>query len=292
MHVDIKPRLRNLQVATRYLTATNFMGEYTSVFKGRGIEFVDYRAYQPSDDASMIDWRASLRTGQTLVREYSEERNLNLLFMVDSSASMVFGSHEKLKHEYAAELVASMAMGTLSEGDCVGMHMFGKGVVARVPPYVGRQQAYLILKNLVNPNNYGGKCDFSKAIEETSAVLEKHSIVMFVSDFIGFTEKDERFMKIAARKYDAVAIVVRDPRDNELPDGLNLITLEDPQGERQMVIDSDRIRGDYAAAVKEELANLENFFHRNGIDHVFLDTSKPFIAPIIKFFRKRREKWR
>jgi uncharacterized protein (DUF58 family) len=292
VHIDVTPRIHHLQVATRYLVATNFMGNYTSVFKGRGIEFADYRKYEPSDDASAIDWKASLRAGDTLVREYQEERNLNLLFLLDSSASMIFGSHEKLKHEYAAELVASMTMGALAEGDSVGLSMFNERVVARVNPYVGRQQLYLMLRNLVNPKNYGGKCNYSQALEETSAMLEKHSILMIVSDFIGFTEADKRFLRTASRKYDTVALIVRDPRDNELPQGLNLVTVCDPYTERQMVVDVDKIREEFAENVAKEISELQVFFRQNRINHVFLDTSKPFIAPVIKFFKERKEKCR
>jgi hypothetical protein len=123
-------------------------------------------------------------------------------------------------------------------------------------------------------------------------MLEKHSILMIVSDFIGFTEADKRFLRTASRKYDTVALIVRDPRDNELPQGLNLVTVCDPYTERQMVVDVDKIREEFAENVAKEISELQVFFRQNRINHVFLDTSKPFIAPVIKFFKERKEKCR
>jgi len=292
VHIDLKPRIRKLEIATRYLAQTNFMGEYASVFKGRGIEFADYREYQPTDDSSLIDWKASMRAGQMLVREYMEERNLTVLLLVDSSSSMIFGSHDKLKHEYAAELIASLARGALFEGDSVGVMMFNEGVVAHTPPYIGMQQTYHIFKNLANPANYGGPCHFNKAIVEMSSRLERYSILMLVSDFIGLDEDGRRFLRIAAKKYEVIAIVVRDPRDNELPEGLNLVTIRDPYGRRQKIIDVDKVRARFNAEARKELLELEDFFKRSGIDYVILDTSKPFTVSMIKFFKRRKDKWR
>jgi len=292
VHIDIEPRIYKLQIATRYLVDTNFMGNYASAFKGVGIEFADFRKYEPQDDASLIDWKASLRARETLVREYQEERNVTLMFLLDSSASMVFGSHEKLKHEYAAELIASMTMSALGEGDCVGMNMFSDRITAKVRPNVGSRQTYMMFHNLVDPNNYGGGCDYTNALRETSLTLPKHSILMIVSDFIDLKEEDKRALRITARKYDTTAFVVRDPRDNELPAGLNLITVSDPVTGEQLVIDVEKIRYEFAASAKKQLNELEAFFKANRIDYIFLNTSESVIKPIINFLRRRQRRSR
>jgi uncharacterized protein (DUF58 family) len=292
VHIEIEPRIHKLQIATRYLVATNFMGNYASAFKGVGIEFADFRKYEPSDDASLIDWNASLRARETLVRKYQEERNVTLMFLLDCGATMLFGSHEKLKHEFAAELVASMTMGALGEGDCVGMSMFNDRIVAQVRPSVGRRQLYLMFRNLVDPRNYGGVCDYANVFREISSTLPRRSIVMLVSDFIGLKEQDKQFLRVAGRKYDLTALVVRDPRDNELPAGLNLITVSEPNTGEQLVIDVEKIRDEFAASVRKELGDLEAFFKANHIDYLFLNSSESFVPPVINFLQRRQKKIR
>ena len=181
-------------------------------------------------------------------------------------------------------------MGALVEGDSVGMNMFNERVVANVRPFVGRQQLYVVLRSLVNPKNYGGRCDYSAALKETSSVLASHSILMIVSDFIGLKEEDKRILRMAARKYDLAAFIIRDPRDGELPSGLNLVTVSDPYSGEQLVIDVEKVRDAYAAEAKKELNELEAFFKSSRIDYVLLDTSKPFIEPLVGFFRRRQQK--
>ena len=109
LNIDLLPVLRKIPFVKKGLLTSTTVGAYKSVFKGRGLEFAGYRPYSTTDDASLIDWKATARTGDVLVREYIEERNLNIIFLFDVSDSMLFGSTDKLKAEYAAELVASLS---------------------------------------------------------------------------------------------------------------------------------------------------------------------------------------
>ena len=98
--VDIVPALKRLEILSKGLTSSSAIGAYRSVFKGKGLEFSGYRQYSLEDDASLIDWKASARTDQILIKEYVEERNVDVFFLVDCSSSMLFGSSNKLKAEY------------------------------------------------------------------------------------------------------------------------------------------------------------------------------------------------
>ena len=87
--------------------STSILGEYKSVFKGVGLEFEEYRRYEAGhDDAKGIDWKASLRASDLLIKTYIEERNLNIFIAVDVSSSMLLGSSKMLKYEYAANIAA------------------------------------------------------------------------------------------------------------------------------------------------------------------------------------------
>src|SRR3989344_6963469 len=101
LNVNFPPLIKKREMSSRRGMFGPLTGEYRSAFKGRGLEFTGYRKYDPSDDASLIDWKASLRSKDLVVREMVDERNLEILFAFDVSSSMSFASGEKLKNEYA-----------------------------------------------------------------------------------------------------------------------------------------------------------------------------------------------
>ena len=92
LKIEVTPSLKRLDLITKGLVNTRFIGNYASAFKGRGLEFASYRVYTPNDDASLIDWTASSRARKLLVKEFVEERNLNIVFIVDVSSKMMLPS--------------------------------------------------------------------------------------------------------------------------------------------------------------------------------------------------------
>ena len=106
---ELAKKIRYIQIYTNKAVNDILAGEYHSVFKGRGMEFDEVREYQPGDDVRTIDWNVTARTGNPYVKQYVEERELTVFFLVDLSASGDYGSIEKTKNEVAAELCALLA---------------------------------------------------------------------------------------------------------------------------------------------------------------------------------------
>jgi len=101
---------------------------FYKVVYGKGFEFDGYRDFAQDEDASNIDWKASRRAQKLLTRKYIEERDLKILFLIDVSDNMIFGSTEKLKCEYTAELVAALSHLILFSGDKVGFKFFNNSI--------------------------------------------------------------------------------------------------------------------------------------------------------------------
>src|SRR3989338_8831095 len=97
---DIKPKLRRLELFTRKGISGSLTGAYRTSFRGKGLEFSDFRRYSPNDDANSIDWRTSLRANELMIKEYEEERSINVIFLIDVSSTMSFASVAQLKNEY------------------------------------------------------------------------------------------------------------------------------------------------------------------------------------------------
>lgn len=292
LEIDVKPLIRKLEAAIRKLSEGRIMSRYRRVFKGKGLEFEDFRVYHEDDDASRIDWKATVRAGKTLIREYKEERDLDIYFLVDISSSMVFGSTKRLKNEYAAELVAALSYFILNTGDNVGLIMFNGDVVKKIIPANKRDQYYTILKGLVDASLYGGECNLAKAIKYVSDSTKKRGVLIVVSDFLGL--KDESWIeaiKIASVKFDLIGFIVRDPRDESLPRGIGKVMISDPFSNKETLVDPDEIGEEYEAYAKKQKARIKGIFNRYGSDLIELYTDKDFVKPVLLFLKGREREF-
>src|SRR5688500_9162725 len=103
-------RIKLIEFRARYLVTDVISGEYLSAFKGRGVEFDEVRPYIPGDDVRLIDWNVTARAQAPFIKVHREERELSVMLLVDSSASLNFGTAKRLKKELAAEVVAIFAL--------------------------------------------------------------------------------------------------------------------------------------------------------------------------------------
>tara|TARA_Y100000034_G_C6892057_1_gene410595 strand:- start:552 stop:1442 length:891 start_codon:yes stop_codon:yes gene_type:complete len=292
LNVDIVPSIRKLEVVTKGLIKTKGIGSYRSVFRGKGLDFSEYRPYSNIDDASLIDWKASKRTNQLLIRQYEEERDLNVFFLFDCSSSMVFGSTPKLKNEYAVELVASLAYSILDAGDSVGLAMFSDKIVKKIYPGKGKGHFYALVKALTNPDNYGGSYDFNSAAQFVLNYLKETTVVIVVSDFVGLGEDAKENLKFMTNKYDTIGMAVKDPRDRELPKDVGQVVIEDPYSKQSLLIEPDLIKEVYEDEIRKQEGWIKDLFLKHRSDFLLLTTDKSFIKPVLTLFWERTLKWR
>ena len=292
LKIDSSFSLKRLDLVVGGLVNTQFLGSYKSVFKGTGLEFADYRIYNPSnDDASRIDWKASKRVGQTLVKEFIEERNLEIIFLIDVSSQMLTGSTHKLKAEYIAEIVSAFSQSILSSGDSVGFILFSNKIVKELKPQSGMSQLYPITKSLSDSSNYGGYGDIDNVLNYVFKKGVEGNLVILISDFI-YGLNSEKNLKLVTKKFDFISIMIRDPRDMELPEGSGQVVLEDPYSGSTLLVNPNKIRKEYSKLASSDVTKIKGSIKKHGGDFLFLNTNKPFTKEIIKFFKMRAAKWR
>ena len=294
LKIDLIPALKKLEVITKQnIASAGLVGQYSSVFKGRGLEFEDYRPYSTLDDASMIDWKASKRSGQILVKEYVEERNVNVAFVFDVSESMIFGSLDKLKNEYSIEFIASLTHAILEVGDSAGLVMFNDKIVKFIPCSRNRAQFYDMARTLSNPYLYGGRISFFNVSKFLLTALNRDTVVIIVSDFIGFEKNWVERLKLLCSKFDVVGVMIRDPLDRTMPvDYQGTVLIKDPYSHKQMVIDPSLLKEAYEYEARKQEEEIEESFISAGADFTVLSTDQPFVKPVIKLFRARAGKFK
>ena len=115
----------------------SFLGRYRSSFHGEGIEFADLRVYEPGDDAGSIDWRATARTGHTLIRRYEEERGRKTIFAIDIGGDMRFTSGTRTKAQTRDEALRLLLAASFGARDRVGSMFFADAVVDTISAQAG-----------------------------------------------------------------------------------------------------------------------------------------------------------
>lgn len=290
--VDLVPALKRLEVLSKGLTSSRMTGAYKSFFKGRGLEFSDYRTYAPEDDASLIDWKASVRADKILIKQYIEERDIDVFFILDCSSRMLFGSTNKLKAEYNIELVASLAYSIIGAGDNVGVTLYSDKPNAKISPSRGTDQFYKISKILLNLDFYGGIFDLENAVNFVFSYLKKTGVVIIISDFINWKDAWENSLKLLGQKFDVICIMVRDPHDRTLPVDVGQVVISDPNSNKTLLIEPKLIKEAYEHEVIEQEKTIRNFLFRSGIDFINISTDKSFVKPIMSLFIKRALRWK
>jgi uncharacterized protein (DUF58 family) len=288
LRIDLSPQIHKTEIyAKRSVLSQTISGNWVTTFKGRGIEFAGYRSYQYGDDASLIDWRASLRAKQTVVREFEEYRSFSVFILLDVSNSMLFSSTDKLKAEYAAELAYSLADAVLRGGDAVGLGMFTDELKVKIYPNIGKGVLDSFAKELKNPEYYGGPLNFKKVLRQTVSFLRSNAILFVISDFLGMEEGWERYIRLMSKHFEMLGVMVRDPRDKSLPRNTGQYSLEDPYSKQFMYIDVNDFAAQYETLAREDEMHIKRVFEsvRGGLASI--STNENFVDPLLKFLRRR-----
>ena len=288
---EILKQVRRVEIATRGLVNEVFSGEYHSVFKGRGMNFAEVRAYQYGDDIRSIDWNVTARTGTPFVKVFDEERELTLMLVVDVSASGEFGSRSRMKGEVAVEICAVLAFSATTNNDKVGLIIFSDRIEKFVPPRKGRRHVLRVLRELLYFRPEGRGTDIAGALEYLARVVRRRAVVFVVSDF--FATGYQKALAVAGRRHDTIVIRMGDPRERELP-GIGYIELEDAETGEQLTVNlSDpAFREAFRRDVSETRTVLEREFRKTGVDVIEISTDRPYADRLMRFFRQRAKRFR
>ena len=141
-------RIRRIELRTHRLVHNMFSGAYQSIYKGRGLSFASVRPYVPGDDVRSIDWKVTARAGEPYIKEFVEERELTLMLVIDGSASVLFGTQDKQKRDFAAELGSVLAYTANSNNDRAGLVIFSDHLEHYIPPQKSRNHILLLLPDI------------------------------------------------------------------------------------------------------------------------------------------------
>lgn len=286
---ELMKHVRRIKVFTARMVDEHVSGEYQSVFKGHGMEFEEVREYVPGDDVRAIDWNVTARMGRLFVKRFREERELTIVFLVDISGSMCFGSRQRSKAEVAAELTSLLALSAIRNQDKVGLILFSDRIEKFIPPRKGRTAAMRLVREVLAAEETRSRTDIAQALQFLSRVQRRKAVVFLISDFM--TSGYEREFLVIAKRHDLIACPVSDPLESRLPD-VGLIEILDPETGELNLVDthSRRIADQFSFRAREETQQLDTLFKKTNVDAIPLSTQRPFVDDVRRLFDQRRRR--
>ena len=286
---ELASRIKLLEIRTDRVVEEITGGAYRSIFKGRGIEFDEVREYTFEDDVRMIDWNVSARMGTPYIKKFIEERELNVMFLVDVSASGSFGSTARSKRQTAAELAALLAFSAGKNGDKTGLMMFSDHIEMFLPPRSGRSHALRMIREMFAFEPQSKGTNIALALTECARVLKKRSIIFLLSDLIS-PEDCSRELKLLNRRHDVIALKIFDPIEYKWPENMPPLTLQDAESGEMVTFDGTSAElTDSLTAFQQE---REALCREARIDLVNVENGGDVLKPVIEFFSRRRRRKR
>lgn len=282
---DITRKIRQIEIYTRRLLTGSMVGDTRSAIKGTGYEFDQIREYTVGDDIRFIDWNASARMNTLLIKQYVEERSRTVFLAVDISKSEFFGSAHETKREITAQLASVLALVASYGNDRVGLLLFSDEVEFFLPPGRGKFHVHKLMETVFTYQPKKERTQISAALAHLARLKVRDGVIFLVSDFI---DSDfSTYLPLVARKYDCIAVRCLDKHETKLP-SVGFLTIEDIETGVEIEVD---MRSNGASAVTDFLegrvAEQNKLFKKYGIDLLEIADDRPFIADVVRFFRRR-----
>ena len=284
--------LRALEITVARRMEGLLAGDDRSRLLGQGSELAQIRPYILGDDVRQIDWNVTARTGDPHVRVQHAERVLVTWLVLDTSPSMNFGTAERRKADVAEGAAIAIGHVATRRGNRLGVVTFGDARPRSTPVRQGRRGLIGLLTALRDdaeePEERVGATSLGEAIRRADALARQRAFVVLVSDFRGPEDWRRPLLQLAGR-HDVVAVEIRDPREQELPNAGEL-WLVDPETGRQLRVDtrSAKLRRRFADAAAAERRHVARTLASLGVRHVVLTTSGDWLRELALFLRRAR----
>ena len=230
-----------------------------------------------------IDWNVSARLGSPYIKLFTEEREQNVFFLVDRSASGHFGSGATTKAEYTAEVAAVLAFSATLNKDKVGLLLYSDQEELQLDPARGHRHVLRMIRELLAFEAVSPRTNLAGGIEHLLKTTLKRSIVFILSDLI--TPSFEKPLRALSRKHEVILLHISDPIERSLPPipALSISDLETGEVTRLTRKDA-RSLAERTTATSDQAATT---CRRAGIDYIPLDTATDYLPSIIALFQRR-----
>jgi len=281
-------KIKKIEIRSRVLVNEAISGGYNSVFRGYGMEFEEVREYAPGDDYRTIDWNVTARHSTPYVKRYKEERQLNVMLLIDSSGSLFYGSKDETKKDKLIETASLIAFTALSNQDKIGAYFFTDEPEKIILPSKNKNTILRLIREIIFLKPKHKKTNLNLAVDFIIETMKRRGVVFLLSDF--YSPLDIKKIFIAGKKHDIIPVIFSDEFE-ELPVNLGLIDMIDNEtGETKLVDTSSSYYKNSILKRKKEKETLLNDLKKYNIEPMFIKTDDDIEKVIMKYFKLRLKK--
>lgn len=275
-----------LNLKARRNVSALLAGNYRTAFRGSGMQFKDFRHYEPGDDIRHMSWPVTARTRRPTIKTYEEERELDVVIAIDVSGSSLFGYRGVRKLDMYAELSALLSLAAIRSGDNAGVLLFNEKPGFYLPPRRSRNQVMVGLGQLLGCEMQGARSDLRSALSFLQGVLKNKALILILSDFL--VPEFETELRALSKKHELVLLHGFDDAER----GMNLHGVHeiwDPEtGEIFLLDGNSRQTRRLLADFHIKLSNrLEDLARRSRADYLTLSVEDDYLQRLVHFFRRR-----
>jgi uncharacterized protein (DUF58 family) len=282
--LDLKNKTRGPFVKSNQKARSSLNGQHASLFKGRGLDFSEYREYQPGDDIRSIDWRVTARTGRAHTKIFTEERERSVFVIIDVNRYMQFGTKKTFKSIQAARAAALIAWRAHELNDKMGAILFGNfsEKVKFLAPKRSRKPIWEMLRLLCTENHGEQEVNIEEALTIADQRIPRGSSVFLISDFFEVSKEFENRLGLLSQKCDVTLIKVNDPVDMEIPN-VNAVSFWDETG-KKMDVNTEELNGrlEYQKIWKKNDAALVDTVCTTRVKLIRLSTDREVLDDLLR----------
>ncbi|MGH1470731.1 MAG: DUF58 domain-containing protein [Cellvibrionaceae bacterium] len=283
---NILSSIDNLELRARVAVEGFLNGLHRSPHRGFSVEFTDYRHYNQGDDTRHIDWKLYARSNKLYLKQFEDETNSRCMILLDTSASMSYGSGENTKFEYARTLAAAMAYFAIRQRDAAGLISFDSKVNTVIPALYRNTHLMQIFRALVglSPAN---TTDTVRPLRDLAATLRSRSFVVLISDMLDNEKETIKLLQqMRAMGHEVILFHVMD--NVELNFTFDSATeFVDAETKSTLKTSPGAVRKDYLAAVNAFTDYCKTQCRSHGVDYCLLNTSEPIDLALSAYLKRR-----
>ncbi|MGI1679907.1 MAG: DUF58 domain-containing protein [Cellvibrionaceae bacterium] len=283
---NILASIDNLELRARVAVEGFLNGLHRSPHRGFSVEFTDYRHYNQGDDTRHIDWKLYGRSNKLYLKQFEDETNSRCMILLDTSASMGYGSGESTKFEYARTLAAAMAYFAIRQRDAAGLISFDNQVNTIIPALYRNTHLMQIFRSLIelSPAN---TTDSVRPLRDLASTLRSRSFVVLISDMLDNEKETIKLLQqMRAMGHEVILFHVMD--NAELNFTFDSATeFVDAETKAALKTSPGAIRKNYMAAVKEFTDYCKTQCRSHGVDYCLLNTSEPIDTALSAYLKRR-----
>lgn len=284
---DVRSRLKDLRLTARRAIGTQVIGLHHSRSRGAGLEFAQYRAYEPGDELRQIDWKLYARSDRFFVREAERESPLTVWIVLDATASMRQQDATRpgwSRFDAARALAACVGELALKQGDRFGLiALHGQGLHLVAPGNGARQRDRLLLE--LHALRADGAFPEAGRIAPLWERIGAGDLVVVLSDWFEdtLTALVER-LAAARREVLAIQLLTAEERDFPFSGGHRF---RDPETGEELLGDGTALRAEYLQRFEAAQRALDARLDASGIRHARYVMDQPLDLPLRRLFGAR-----